>query len=250
MWFDDAGQLRHQHADILGAERHLEPHQFLDREHEAVLHAHRRAVIEPVEIRQRLGVGLVLDQFLGAAVEQADVRVDALDDLAVQLHDQAQHAVRGRVLRAEIDRVIGDRVVAGRARVAALAPSRPAPTSTSTSSGAGRGSCLGLPLGVERLGRRLARPWPWPACAPGLGFGRVGGLAGAGLGRACRSSWAWSPAACGIGRRRRVGRGRGRSARRPPRPSLSRRRAGDIPGPSHGIRKSKLRKSCGSATGS
>ena len=116
----DAGQLRHQHADVLGAERHLEAHQLLDREHEAVLHAHRRAVIEPVEVGQRLGVGLVLDQLLGAAVEQADVRVDALDDLAVELHDQAQHAVRRRVLRAEVDRVVADRLVAGVARMAEL----------------------------------------------------------------------------------------------------------------------------------
>ncbi len=30
------------------------PEQLLDREHEAVLHAHRRAVIEPVEVGQRL----------------------------------------------------------------------------------------------------------------------------------------------------------------------------------------------------
>ncbi len=71
-----------------------------------MLHAQRRAVIEAVEVRQRLQVGLVLDQLLGAAVEQADVRIDPLDDLAVELHHQAQHAVRGRVLRAEVDRVV------------------------------------------------------------------------------------------------------------------------------------------------
>ena len=114
----DAGQLRHHRSDVLGAERDLEAEQLLDREHEAVLHAHRRAVIEPVEVRQRLGVGLVLDQLLGAAVEQADVRVDALDDLAVELHDQPQHAVRRRVLRAEVDRVIADLLVARIARMA------------------------------------------------------------------------------------------------------------------------------------
>ena len=108
----DARQFRHQHADILRAQRHLEPHQFLDREHVAMLHAHRRAIIEPVEVRQRLGVGLIFDQFLGAAVEQADMRIDPLDDLAVQLHDQAQHAMRGGMLRAEVDRVILDGLVA------------------------------------------------------------------------------------------------------------------------------------------
>ena len=108
----DAGQLRHQHADILGAERDSEAHQFLHGEDEAVLHAHRRTIIEAIEVRQRLGVGLVLDQLLGASMEQPDVRIDALDDLAVELHDQPQDAVRRRVLRAEVDRVVADLLVA------------------------------------------------------------------------------------------------------------------------------------------
>ena len=42
-------------------------------------------------------------------MQQADVRVDPLDDLAVQLQDQAQHAVGRRVLRAEIDVELADR---------------------------------------------------------------------------------------------------------------------------------------------
>ena len=118
MWFMMRVSSAISIADVLGADRDLEAQQLLDREHEAVLHAHRRAIIEPVEIRQRLGVGLVLDQLLGAAVEQADMRIDALDDLAVELHDQAQHAVRRRMLRAEVDRVIADRLVAGVERMA------------------------------------------------------------------------------------------------------------------------------------
>ena len=68
-----------------------------------MLLVHRRDVVEPVEIRDRLQIGLVLDQLLGAAMQQADVRIDALDDLAVELQHQAQHAVRGRMLRPEID---------------------------------------------------------------------------------------------------------------------------------------------------
>ncbi len=48
------------------------------------------------------------------------MRIDALDDLAVELHDQAQHAVRGRMLRAEVDRVVADRLVARVARMAEL----------------------------------------------------------------------------------------------------------------------------------
>ena len=40
------------------------------------------------------------------------MRIDPLDDLAVQLHHQPQHAVRRRMLRSEIDRVILDLDVA------------------------------------------------------------------------------------------------------------------------------------------
>ena len=68
-----------------------------------MLLVHRRDIVEPVEIRDRLQIGLVLDQLLGAAMQQADMRIDALDDLAVEFQHQAQHAVRGRMLRAEID---------------------------------------------------------------------------------------------------------------------------------------------------
>ena len=41
-------------------------------------------------------------------MQQADMRVDALDNLAVHLHDHAQHAVRGGMLRAEVERVVPD----------------------------------------------------------------------------------------------------------------------------------------------
>jgi hypothetical protein len=41
-------------------------------------------------------------------MQQADMRIDALADLAVELEDEAQDAVRRRVLRAEIDGEIAD----------------------------------------------------------------------------------------------------------------------------------------------
>src|SRR5690606_41454703 len=48
------------------------------------------------------------------------MRIDTFDDLAVELHDQAQDTVCRRVLRTEIDRVIGDDLVACRRRLVEL----------------------------------------------------------------------------------------------------------------------------------
>src|SRR5690242_4618257 len=80
-----------------------------------MLLVHRRDVIEPVEIRKRLEIGLVLDQLLGAAMQQPDMRIDALDDLAVEFEHQAEHPVRGGMLRSEID---GELAVLAFARLA------------------------------------------------------------------------------------------------------------------------------------
>ena len=74
-----------------------------------MLLVHRRDVVEPVEIGDRLQIGLVLDQLLGAAMQQADMRIDALDDLAVELQHEAQHAMRRRMLRPEVDGEVADR---------------------------------------------------------------------------------------------------------------------------------------------
>ena len=41
-------------------------------------------------------------------MQQADVRIGALDDFAVELEHQAQHAVRRRMLRAKVHRVIAN----------------------------------------------------------------------------------------------------------------------------------------------
>jgi hypothetical protein len=71
-----------------------------------VLLVHRRHVIEAVEVRDRLQVSLVLDQLLSAPVQEPDMRIDTLHDLAVEFEHEAQHAVRSRMLRAEIDREI------------------------------------------------------------------------------------------------------------------------------------------------
>ena len=85
-----------------------QPEQLLAGEAEGVLLVHRRDVVEAVEIADRLQVGLVLDQLLGAAVQQADVGVDALHHLAVELQHEAQHAVGGGMLGAEVDVEVAD----------------------------------------------------------------------------------------------------------------------------------------------
>src|SRR5215472_17534353 len=63
-----------------------------------MLLVHRRDIVEAVEIRDRLQIGFVLDQLLGAAMKQADMRIDPLHHLAVEFKHEAQDAVRGRVL--------------------------------------------------------------------------------------------------------------------------------------------------------
>src|SRR3974377_348335 len=68
-----------------------------------MLLVHRRHVVEAVEIGQRLEIGLMLDQLLGAAVEQPDMRIEAFDDLAVELEHETQHAMSRWVLRPEIN---------------------------------------------------------------------------------------------------------------------------------------------------
>ena len=79
------------------------PEQLLDGEREGMLLVHRRDIVEPVEIRYRLQIGLVLDELLGAAMQKPDMRIDAGHDFAVELEHEAQHAVGGRMLRPEID---------------------------------------------------------------------------------------------------------------------------------------------------
>ena len=103
---EDPGDLVEHHADVLGADRHLDTEQLLDRHHVGVLVAHHGGVVEPVHIRHCLDEGPVLGELLRGAMQQPDVRVGALDHLAVEFQHQPQHAVRGRVLRPEIHRVI------------------------------------------------------------------------------------------------------------------------------------------------
>ena len=97
-----------EHADELRAVGHVEAQQLFGRKAERMLLVHRGDVVETIEIADRLHVRLVLDQLLGAAMKQADVRIDAFHDLAVEFEHEAQHAVRRGVLRPEVDVEVAD----------------------------------------------------------------------------------------------------------------------------------------------
>ena len=59
-------------------------------------------VVDAVGQRDHLLIKLGLAGLLDAGVQVADLRVEADDDLAVDLHHQAQNSVHGRVLRPHV----------------------------------------------------------------------------------------------------------------------------------------------------
>src|SRR5215469_14953175 len=73
-----------------------------------MLLTHRGHIIQAIEIRYRLQIGLVLDELLSPVVQQDDMRVGPLDDLAVHLEYKTHDPVRRRMLRAEIHHVVLD----------------------------------------------------------------------------------------------------------------------------------------------
>ena len=68
---------------------------------DAIREAQARALAEDGE---DFGVRLVLGRLLDAGVDVADDRLHLPDELALHRAQQAQHAVRGRVVRPEVDR--------------------------------------------------------------------------------------------------------------------------------------------------
>ena len=103
-----AGDLGVHDADVLRTNRHVHTHHLLDGQAVGLLVGHHRHVVEAVHVRQRLDVGLALGEFFSGAVQQADVWISALNHFTVEFEHKAQHAVRGRVLRPEVERVIFD----------------------------------------------------------------------------------------------------------------------------------------------
>ncbi len=100
----DAVQLEVDHAQVLRAPGNLDLHQRLDRAAERHRVEVVREVVHPLDDRDDLPVGLVLGGLLDPRVHVPDDRFDVPDDLPLQRHQQAQHAVRGGVVRAEVER--------------------------------------------------------------------------------------------------------------------------------------------------
>jgi hypothetical protein len=99
----DAVQLAEERAHPRRLLRHLEREQLLDGEHEDELRVLIADVVDALRVGHALPPRLVLHRLLEAGVQVADHGVEADDLLAVEVDDQAEHAVRRRVVRAEVD---------------------------------------------------------------------------------------------------------------------------------------------------
>lgn len=88
------------------AQRHFQAQHLFDGHHVRVFIAHHRHIVETIHVRHGLQVGLLFGQLFGGAVQQADMRVGALDDFAIHLQHQAQHTVRGRMLWPKVQGVV------------------------------------------------------------------------------------------------------------------------------------------------
>lgn len=108
---ENTGNLSKHRANPFCSLRNLNVQQLLDSQGVNLLVGHHRDVIQSVEVRQRLHIRLVLNQFLGSTMQKTDVRICANDFLAIKLQDQPQHTVSRRMLGAEIDGVVANLAV-------------------------------------------------------------------------------------------------------------------------------------------
>ncbi len=97
-----------EHADKLAAHRHLQVQESLDRQAKGMLLVHRRHIIEPIEVGKGLKIGLVFDQFFGAAVQKTYVGIDPLNHFAIEFENEPQYAVGCWMYRPEIDGEIAE----------------------------------------------------------------------------------------------------------------------------------------------
>ena len=90
-------------AHPLGLRRDLQLQQLFHRQAPAQIHGERRQVIHAVRQGDRLLIGLDFEFLFDAGMQKTDVRLAEDDCFAIQFQQQAQHAVRGRVLRPHVE---------------------------------------------------------------------------------------------------------------------------------------------------
>ena len=100
----DALQFRDQDADVLHALGHLDAEQLLHRQHVGQGVGLRPEVVHALDERHDLLPLLLLGRLLDARVQVADRGLGAHDLLAIELDDEAQHAMGGGVLRPHVHR--------------------------------------------------------------------------------------------------------------------------------------------------
>lgn len=154
----DTCDLTEQRPDVLGALRDLDVQQLLDGQGKALLVRHHGNVIQSVEVRQGLHVGLIFDQLLGTTMKQTDVGVRADNLLAIELQNQPKHTVSSRMLGSEVDRVVTDLPV----------------------------DPFGFGLEAGRLTRLLRGPLVGEMCEAGIRRDQTGRLVAGGLGMVTR----------------------------------------------------------------
>jgi hypothetical protein len=118
----------------------------------------------------------MFDQFFGSAMEQTDVRIDTLDNLAIKFQHKSKYAVGRRMLGAEIDGKIANASF-WHAELSAFAPAiRGWPSLTSFSRAPGGAHENRSRLAQVMQGGRRSRPyWAYCKCYPNAkrrpGFG-------------------------------------------------------------------------------
>ena len=114
---EHAANFRIEHPDQAGAARHDGAGELLNRQTPSVLLIHRSDIIKPIKIGQVLQISPAFHQLFCAAVQQPNMRIAALDNLAVQFQHQPQHTMRGRMLWTEVDIEITNLLLAGQSVV-------------------------------------------------------------------------------------------------------------------------------------
>ncbi len=98
----DARQLIEHEPNPHGARRYLQPQQLLNGQHVGQVVGHGAEIVDAVGHGNDLLIKLGLAGLLDSGVQKADVGTDAHDGFAVDLQQQAQHAVGRGVLRSHV----------------------------------------------------------------------------------------------------------------------------------------------------